>query len=259
MDLKLAQKVVVVTGGALGIGAGISEVLAEEGATVVVASRSSTAAGEFMARLSLKTRAHFIEADLGPTATAERVIAETIAKFGRIDAIVNNAGVNDGVALDGDPAKFRLSLERNIIQVFDLAHFALPHLKKSVGNIVNIGSKVADAGQGGTSGYAASKGAMNALTREWAVELAPHGIRVNTVIPAEVMTPQYERWAKTLPDPDKALSKIANLVPLGRRMTTSREIGLMTVFVVSSAASHITGQIIYVDGGYTHLDRKCTA
>jgi NAD(P)-dependent dehydrogenase (short-subunit alcohol dehydrogenase family) len=99
---------------------------------------------------------------------------------------------------------------------------------------------------------------MNALTREWALDLARHGIRVNCVIPAEVMTPQYERWLKQRPDPAAALESIKRTVPLGRRMTTLREIADTVVFIASPRSSHTTGQLLYVDGGYVHLDRACT-
>ncbi len=121
---------------------------------------------------------------------------------GRLDAVVNNAGVNDGVGLEhGDPMRFRESLRTNLHHYYDIAHYALPHLKAARGAIVNIASKTAVTGQGNTSGYASAKGAILALTREWAAELLPYGIRVNAIVPAEVTTPQYERWLATFPDP----------------------------------------------------------
>ena len=258
MDLKLKDKVVIVTGGARGIGAGISELFAAEGATVVVASRSSPEALDFMKQLSTKTKTLFIDGELGPTAAAEKVVNETLKAFGRIDVLVNNAGVNDGASLEAGPEAFRASLQKNIFHVYDLLHFALPALKASKGNIVNISSKVAETGQGGTSGYAASKGAMNALTREWALDLAKYSIRVNTVSPAEVMTPLYEKWLKTLDNPQAMVAKIEKMIPFEHRMTTLHELGAMVVFLASEVSSHTTGQIIYPDGGYTHLDRKCT-
>ncbi|MEN9361486.1 MAG: hypothetical protein RL095_3021 [Verrucomicrobiota bacterium] len=258
MDLKLKDKVVIVTGGARGIGAGISELFAQEGAVVVVASRSSPEALDFMQQLGKRTRTLFIDVELGPTAAAKKVVDETLKAFGRIDVLVNNAGVNDGASLESGPEAFRESLQRNILHVYDLLHFALPALKASKGNIVNISSKVAETGQGGTSGYAASKGAMNALTREWALDLAKHSIRVNTVSPAEVMTPLYEKWLKTLDNPQAMVAKIEKMIPFERRMTTLHELGAMVVFLASEVSSHTTGQIIYPDGGYTHLDRKCT-
>jgi NAD(P)-dependent dehydrogenase (short-subunit alcohol dehydrogenase family) len=136
-----------------------------------------------------------------------------------------------------------------------MAHHALPALKESRGSIVNIGSKVAETGQGGTSGYAAANGGRNALTREWSVELIEHGIRVNAVIVAESYTPLYEKWIRTLADPEAALKRITDRIPLGKRMTTPAEIADTVVFLLSERSSHTTGQLIHVDGGYVHLDR----
>ena len=131
----------------------------------------------------------------------------------------------------------------------------MPYLKESKGSIVNIGSKTAETGQGGTSAYAASNGGRNALTREWAVELLKYGIRVNAVIVAECYTPLYDKWIKTLPNPEETLQKITEKIPLGNRMTTAEEIANMVVFLISKRSSHTTGQLIHVDGGYVHLDR----
>jgi L-fucose dehydrogenase len=140
-----------------------------------------------------------------------------------------------------------------------MAHYALPMLKASTGAIVNISSKVALTGQGGTSAYAAAKGAQLALTREWAVELLPFGIRVNTVLPAEVLTPLYKHWLDRTPDPAAELQRITQRIPLGKRMTEGAEIAAMTVFLLSSKQSgHTTAQHLVVDGGYTHLDRSLT-
>jgi L-fucose dehydrogenase len=97
-----------------------------------------------------------------------------------------------------------------------------------------------------------------ALTREWAAELLPYGIRVNTVIPAEVMTPLYRQWLDTFPDPEEKLQTILSKIPLEKRMTTAEEIAAMTVFLISSKSAHTTGQHIFVDGGYVHLDRALT-
>ncbi len=177
-------------------------------------------------------------------------------QFGRIDGLVNNAGENDGIGLEkGSYEGFMSSLHKNLVHYYLMAHHALPALKASKGSIVNIGSKVATTGQGGTSAYAASNGGRNALTREWAVELLPYGIRVNAVIVAESWTPLYERWIKTLPDPETTLQKITSKIPLEHRMTTTTELGNTVAFLLSSQSSHTTGQLVYVDGGYTHLDR----
>jgi NAD(P)-dependent dehydrogenase (short-subunit alcohol dehydrogenase family) len=258
MELGLAGKVVLITGGASGIGAALSELLTDEGAIVAIASRMTPEVQAFVPSFAARHPILFMETELGRPDASEAVVRQTVETYGRLDVLINNAGANDCASLTAGPAAFRLSLERNLFHVFDLAHYALPHLKAARGNIVNVSSKVAETGQGGTSGYAAAKGAMNALTREWAVELAPFGIRVNTVVPAEVMTPLYADWINTQPNPQDTLKAIERAIPLGRRMTSVREVAAMIVFLASDASSHTTGEIVHVDGGYIHLDRKCT-
>ena len=168
---------------------------------------------------------------------------------------MNNAGVNDGVGLDAGSAAFRQSLEANLVHCYVMAHLCVESIKQRQGAIVNISSKTALTGQGGTSGYVAAKSAQLGLTREWAAELAPFGVRVNAVLPAEVMTPLYERWLQTLPEPAEALRRITQRIPLGHRMTTDQEIADQVVFLLSDRSSHTTGQWLHPDGGYTHLDR----
>ncbi len=261
MDLGLKDKVIIVTGGGAGIGAGISRACLDEGARVVVLSRRSENVHEFMDEMGTKgARCELIEIHLEDIERCRQAIAEVEEKFGSIYGLVNNAGVNDGAGLEsGSVEKFVQSLERNLIHNYALAHYALPALKRSQGAIVNISSKVALTGQGNTSGYAASKGAQLALTREWAAELLPYGIRVNAVLPAEVMTPLYRRWLDTLGDPEAKLKEITEKIPLGHRMTLASEIAAAVVFLLSPAQSgHTTGQHLIVDGGYVHLDRKLT-
>lgn len=258
MNLNLGNKVFIVTGGAKGIGAAISKTIAAEGGIVVIAGRNKTDNQTIVDEIiKAGGKASYVTGELAAPETCSEVIDFTVEKYGRIDGLINNAGINDGVGLEkGSPERFFESLQKNLSHYYNLAHFALPYLKKTKGNIVNIGSKVSVTGQGNTSGYAASKGAVNALTREWAVELLPYSIRVNTVLPAEVWTPLYENWIKTLPNPEEKLAQIVSKIPLEKRMTTSEEIADMTVFLLSNRSSHTTGQIIYVDGGYTHLDRS---
>ncbi|MFZ9132707.1 MAG: SDR family oxidoreductase, partial [Gemmobacter sp.] len=119
-------------------------------------------------------------------------------------------------------------------------------------------SKTALTGQGGTSGYVAAKAAQLGLTREWAAELAPHGVRVNAILPAEVMTPMYADWLATLADPAGARAAIEASIPLGQRMTAAEEIAATAVFLLSPRSGHTTGQWLFVDGGYVHLDRRLT-
>jgi L-fucose dehydrogenase len=253
MDLQLKGKIIIVTGGAKGIGAGITKSLAGEGAIPVVVGRNKD---DNEAMIKEIGTGFGITAELTHPEECEKAVKETIQKYGKIDGVVNNAGVNDGVGLEkGNYESFVASLHKNLIHYYLVIHYALPELIKSKGSIVNIGSKVAETGQGNTSAYAAANGGRNALTREWAVELLKYGIRVNAVIVAECYTPLYDKWIKTLPDPEETLKKINDKIPLGKRMTTAQEIADMAVFLLSERSSHTTGQLIYVDGGYTHLDR----
>ncbi|WPU99694.1 SDR family oxidoreductase [Mucilaginibacter sp. cycad4] len=257
MNLQLTDKVIIVTGGAKGIGEGIVKVLAAEGAIPVIIGRGE--ADNMKAVQAVEAaghKAYQVVAELTDPKASENAVNEVVAKFGRIDGLVNNAGVNDGVGLEsGDYEGFMASLHKNVVHYYLMAHHALPELKKSKGAILNITSKTADTGQGNTSGYAASNGGRNALTREWAVELLKYGIRVNALVVAECWTPLYANWIKTLPDPEAKLKEIEAKIPLGNRMTTSEEIANTVVFLLSPVSSHTTGQLIYVDGGYVHLDR----
>lgn len=257
MNLELKDKIIIVTGGAKGIGLGICKVLSSEGAISVLIGRSEADNLKAVAEIqAMGGNAKAIVAELARPEECERAVKEIVDIFGRIDGLVNNAGVNDGVGLEnGNYESFIASLHKNLVHYYLMAHYALPELKKSRGSIVNIGSKTADTGQGNTSAYAASNGGRNALTREWAVELLSYGIRVNAIIVAECFTPLYENWIKTFDDSQEKLKQITDKIPLGKRMTTSEEIANMVAFLLSEKSSHTTGQLVYVDGGYTHLDR----
>lgn len=259
MNLGLEHKVVIVTGGAKGIGEAITRGFAAEGAIPCIFGRNREEAAHLVAELQASGgRADSFQCELTDELAVRYAVAAVRTKYGRIDCVVNNAGVNDGVGLRSPVTDFRASLEKNIVQCFVLVQAALDALIETRGTIVNIGTKCSLTGQGGTSGYVAAKGAMNGLTREWALDLAKHGIRVNCILPAEVLTPQYERWIATRPDPAASLAAIMATIPLGKRMTTAGEIAATVVFIASSRASHTTGQILCVDGGYVHLDRAYT-
>jgi len=257
MDLALTGRTVVVTGGGKGIGAAIVRALAAEGAVPVIVDRDEGAGQDLRGELAAKgQRCEMVVADLATVGACRAAVDEATSAAGPIQALVNNAGVNDGVGLeDGGAEEFLESLRRNLVHYYEMTHHALPALKAEGGAVVNVASKVALTGQGGTSGYAAAKGAILALTREWAVDLLADGVRVNAVVPAEVMTPLYRQWLDTFPDPDEKLAGIVRKIPLGRRMTRAEEIASMVVFLLSPRAAHITGQHLFVDGGYVHLDR----
>jgi L-fucose dehydrogenase len=257
MDLQLKNKVILVSGGAKGIGEGITRVLAQEGAIPVILGRNEENNNSLVGHLVKEGfTADYVTAELVHQSACEMAIQQVVAKFGRIDGLVNNAGVNDSVGLEhGNYQAFIDSLHKNLVHYYLLAHYALPYLKIAKGCIVNIGSKTGETGQGGTSAYAAANGGRNALTREWAVELLKYGIRVNAVIVAECYTPLYETWINTFDNPDERIRNIVAKIPFENRFTTAEEIANMVAFLLSEKSSHTTGQLLHVDGGYVHLDR----
>ncbi|MEC7415520.1 MAG: SDR family oxidoreductase [Bacteroidota bacterium] len=257
MDLGLKGKIIIVTGGSKGIGSGIVSVLSEEGAIPVIVGRDKdtilSAVNKYRER---NYQVGYAFAELTDPRQCERAVKKIMDDFEKIDGLVNNAGVNDGVGLEkGTYEDFLNSINKNVAHYYKMAQLVLPELKKNKGAIVNIGSKVSVTGQGGTSGYAAACGGRNTLTREWAVELIPYSIRVNSVIVAECYTPLYKKWIESFEDPKAKLVSITNKIPLDKRMTTIEEIANTVAFLISEKSSHTTGQLIYVDGGYTHLDR----
>jgi NAD(P)-dependent dehydrogenase (short-subunit alcohol dehydrogenase family) len=254
MDLHLKDKVIIVTGGARGIGKAISKALVEEGAITVIIDKSEETVKTLP---DSSQKSHIFKADLTSYNACKDVLNEIVEEFGRLDGLVNNAGFNDGIGLEhGSPEKFIQSLNNNAGHYYYMMHYALPYLKESKGSVVNIGSKTSITGQGNTSGYVAAKGAILSLTREWAVELLPYSIRVNAVIPAEVATPLYDAWLKGFADPQEKLKQVSKKIPLENRLTKPEEIANTVLFLLSDRASHTTGQWLFVDGGYTHLDRS---
>ncbi len=253
MDLGLRDKIILVTGGAKGIGAATVEAFSAEDCRVVLVDRD-TETGTSLEKF-LGSRVSYIEADLTNLEACQKAIEQTVSLFGGLDVLVNNAGFNDGLGLETPPEDFMISVQNNLLHVYAMTHYALPQLRKGPGCLVNLGSKVSETGQGHTSAYAAAKGAISALTREWAVALAPDKIRVNCVIPAECLTDQYEQFFQSQAKPEAAKKAIADIVPFEKRLTTPEEIAQTIVFLASDRSSHTTGQLVFVDGGYTHFDR----
>lgn len=261
MDLELEDKVIIVTGGAGrpgSIGRTVAEHIAEEGGISVLIDKHPRGKDVVQLFEEKDYNAEFIQADLTTPEGCETAIQKAVDQFGRIDGLVNNLGINDGVGLNGSYEQFIASLKLNLVHFFAITKAARPWLKKSKGSIVNITSKLALTGQGGTSGYAASKGGVLALTREWALDLRNDGIRVNALVIAESWTPAYKKWIKKFDNPEAKRESIKAKIPLEQRMTKPSEIADTVLFLLSNRASHITGQYIHVDGGYVHLDRAAT-
>lgn len=259
MNLNLKDKVVIVTGSA-GIKGSIGETivqrLADEGAIPALIDRNDRGFGYVEDLKAKGIDSIFCKTDVTDPSQIETAVKAIAEKYGRIDVVINNVGVNDGAGLDASVEDFMWSLKLNMVSYFVVVKYALPYLKASQGNILNIGSKVALTGQGGTSGYAASKGGVFGLTREWAVDLIKEKIRVNAIVIAESWTPAYDNWIKTLENGEEKLKSIVSKIPLENRMTTPEEIADTCLFTISEKSSHTTGQFIFCDGGYVHLDRS---
>ncbi|WP_109830963.1 SDR family oxidoreductase [Reichenbachiella versicolor] len=258
MDLGLKDKVIVVTGSAGmkgSIGETIVQAIAAEGAIPVLVDRNDRGIAYAQEFQDKGVDSIFVKTDMTEPKQIEAAVKLIIDKYGKIDALINNVGVNDGAGLDSSVDDFMYSLKLNMVSYFVMVKECLPYLKESKGSIMNVGSKVGYTGQGGTSGYAAAKGGVLALTREWAVDLINDGIRVNALIIAESWTPAYDEWIKTLDNGEEKLNSIKEKIPFENRMTEPMEIANQILFTISDKAAHTTGQHIFVDGGYVHLDR----
>lgn len=260
MDLKLQGKIIVITGGTKGIGGAITRAVAQEQGIPVFIGRNTRDGEELQKEIQDRGQESlFIKGDLTQPGVCQEIVKKSLERYGQIHGLVNNAGANDSIGLEhGNPQLFTNSVYNNLNHYYEMAHYCLPALKESCGTILNISSKVALTGQGGTSGYAAAKGAQLALTREWAAELLKYQIRVNSILPAEVMTPLYQSWLDTFKDPERKIAEITSKIPLGKRMTKDTEIADLALFLLSERSAHTTGQFLSPDGGYMHLDRSLT-
>lgn len=246
MNLGLKDKNILVTGGAKGIGLSVVNLLIESKANIIVIDNDSENLNNIK---NNNIQKHLL--DLTDTIKLANLLENLEID---VHGIVNNAGTNDGISLRSNVDEFRSSLERNLIHYFVTVKHLHNKFPKEGGSVVNISSKVAYTGQAATSGYIASKGAINALTRGWALELAEKNIRVNSIVPAEVDTPQYTKWLLKQKDYKEILNSIEKKIPLQKRLTKCKEIANGVVFLLSDLSTHITGQHIFIDGGYTHLD-----
>ena len=256
-DTGLAAKVAIVTGGTKGIGAACVRKFVGQGAKTYILARGEEAGRSLEEELQRDGyKGTFIQTDVTDENQCKAAIDGIIDAENRIDVLVNNAGVNDAKGLDATVDEFRESIEKNLIQYFAMAKHCWPHLVKTKGNIVNIGSKVYEMPQGDTSAYAASKGGIHSMTLDWSKHSTDgdEGVRVNTVIVADVMTFMYEEWLKTQQDPDALVAEIIQGIPLGKRMTEAYEVADLVLFLASNnLASHLIGEAIRVDGGRVKL------
>jgi L-fucose dehydrogenase len=250
--MRFEDRVVAVTGGSHGIGAGCVRVFHQEGAHVAIVDRDAEEGARLADELTARGpgRAIVCGCDVAVATQLEQSIEQTVQTFGRLDCLINNAGVHPpAMSIDETSLVDLETLMRiNFISTFAGCKFAAPHLRKTRGTIINMSSMTAVLGQENSAAYAASKGAQLSLTKALALELGRDGIRVNAVLPSNVDTPLMRQWAATLDDPESALQRVADL-QVGGRMATPEEIGRVCLFLACEDSSFITGQGIVADGG----------
>ncbi len=246
------NRCVIITGGAKGIGAGCVEVFHAAGGKIGLLDLDRKAAEQLAERLNAKrdNSVRFLECDVSDFDRFEKCIDEIAEHFGQLDSIINNAGIHPPATAIDDFSLEQMQqlMNVNFMSTYAGAKFALPHLRKTRGTIVNISSMTAVLGQRLSTAYAATKGAQVSFTKALALEAGEQGVRVNAVLPSNVDTPLMHEWAETLEDPQSALERVASL-QVFNRMATPQEIGQVCLFLASDQSSFITGQAIEADGG----------
>jgi NAD(P)-dependent dehydrogenase (short-subunit alcohol dehydrogenase family) len=248
----VTDRVVLVTGAAKGIGRATAERFAREGASVALVDRDGDEAAAVARRIDASgRRAVAITADVGDSAAVEAAVARAGEAFGRLDVLVNNAGIHRARAIaEYSDAEIEDEIAVNLKGVLYGIRAAVPRLRDTRGSIVSVSSMTGLVGQEHSAVYAATKGGLISLTKALALELAADGIRVNCVCPAGVDTPLMRSWAATLADPDAVL-RDQGAMHLLNRMASADEIAAAILFLASPAASFITGIALPVEGGAT--------
>lgn len=250
MSGRLSGKSCLVTGGGAGIGAAVAERLSREGARVAIADIDAAAAEAVARDLAHHAETIGLRADVSVLDDVASAVAATVDRFGRLDAIVNNAGVAVPGSAEGmSEEDWDRVMAVNLKGVWAGMKYAIPHLRAvGGGSIVNMSSVQALVGFPGWAGYAATKGAIISLTQQAAVEYGPEGIRVNCLVPGTIMTPMNEEIFRTAPDPDALLSSWNSSHALNR-FGQPTEVAAAAAFLVSEDSSFVTGACLRVDGG----------
>jgi NAD(P)-dependent dehydrogenase (short-subunit alcohol dehydrogenase family) len=251
LDLfRLDQKCAVVTGGSKGLGRAIAQALAEAGAAVMVAARNRAEVEAAAAEIARDTGGRVVAAaaDVTSDADVSRMVGAALAAFGKIDILVNSAGINiRNPILDLSIDDFKKLVDVNLAGTFRAAKAVGPHMvKRGSGRVINLSSMLDHVSIPGRSGYAATKGGVLMLTKTLALEWAPHGVRVNALSPGPFATPLN----KAILDDPEVSRRFLERIPVGR-WGDPREVGAAAVYLASPAADFITGTTLYIDGGWT--------
>lgn len=255
MGSRYAERVVIVTGGSSGIGKGCAYEFVRAGARVVVCGNDEEGGAavardlQEVARAQGSGDAHFIYCDVRKEEDVRRLVEASVARHGRLDCLINNAGWHPPHKPidDFSVEEFRALLELNLVSVFAACRLALPHLRLVRGNIINMSSLVARIGQRGATTYVATKGALTAFTKALALDEAAQGVRVNSVSPGNIFTPLWQEAAESSPDPQRALAEGEAAQALGR-MGTAEEVGRLCLFIAAEA-TFTTGVDHIISGG----------
>ncbi len=252
--LNFSEKVVLISGGTSGIGLAAAERFVRQGAAVMVAGRKAAKGEAAVSQLErLGGRAAFVRADVRDESQVESLVAETLATFGRLDVVVNSAGVINRILLtELDQPDWDVILDTNLKGVFLVCKHALPPMiEQGRGAVINVASYLGFFGARETTpAYDASKAGVVALTRSLALQVGPRGIRVNAVCPAFVITPLNEHIIRDAPDPAAKEREMARPYPLGR-LGRPEDVAAAILFLASDEAAWITGTAVLVDGGLT--------
>ncbi len=250
--MKMRGMAAIVTGSTRGIGLGIAQVFAQEGAMITVVSRGERGVetAEELVKLGAAD-AFFVCTDVKDSRQIQNMIAETVARFGRLDVLVNNAGYHISKnAEDTSEEEWEFIISTNLRSTFLCSKYAIPHLRRTKGSIINISSMVGLVGQANAVAYSATKGGQIAMTKSMAIDLAPDGVRVNAICPGWITTPLVDDWFGQQPDETAAREYIYGAHPMGR-IGTIEECGRAALFLATSDASFTTGIALPVDGGVT--------
>lgn len=247
---ELENKVAIITGAAMGIGKACAHKLAEQGAAITIADINHEAGNKCVEEIKATgAHAHFVHVDVSVMEDMEKMATETMEQFGRIDILINNAAMAiAGAAHEIEEESWNKTISVNLGGIWRSLRVCIPHMLNRSGSIINMSSTQSFRGFKGWAAYAAAKGGINALTQQVAIELAPHGVRVNAIAPGTIMTPMNEKIFAEVENPDELIETWNKAHPLGR-YGEPEEVADAALFLASARSSFITGEILRVDGG----------